>query len=81
MVTNAKKLRKKWKRLPKLAPCKAEAQCAALAKAGKVYAATSEYIDTLTFGAPVLPRHMTFSAARKMEINEIRLDQALEGLG
>ncbi|TPX45177.1 hypothetical protein SeLEV6574_g04024 [Synchytrium endobioticum] len=63
------------------APCEAEAQCAALAKAGKVYAAASEDMDTLTFGAPVLLRHMTFSEARKMEINEIHLDQALEGLG
>ena len=38
------------------APCEAEAQCAALAKAGKVYAAASEDMDTLTFGAPRLVR-------------------------
>jgi flap endonuclease-1 len=36
------------------APCEAEAQCAALAKAGKVYAAASEDMDTLTFAAPRL---------------------------
>jgi flap endonuclease-1 len=36
------------------APCEAEAQCAALAKADKVYAAASEDMDTLTFGAPRL---------------------------
>ena len=35
---------------------KAEAQCAVLAKAGKVYAAASEDMDTLTFGAPRLVR-------------------------
>ncbi|TPX30835.1 hypothetical protein SmJEL517_g05703 [Synchytrium microbalum] len=62
------------------APCEAEAQCAALAKAGKVYAAASEDMDTLTFGAPVLLRHLTFSEARKMNISEIHLDKALEGM-
>ncbi len=36
------------------APCEAESQCAALARAGKVYAAGSEDMDTLTFASPVL---------------------------
>jgi XPG I-region len=36
------------------APCEAEAQCAALCKAGKVYAVGTEDMDTLTFAAPVL---------------------------
>ncbi|KAJ3375954.1 Elongation of fatty acids protein 2 [Allomyces arbusculus] len=62
------------------APCEAEAQCAALAKSGKVYAAGSEDMDTLTFGAPVLLRHLTFSEARKTPIAEFHLDQALAGL-
>ncbi|KAI9599198.1 flap endonuclease 1-like protein [Syncephalis fuscata] len=62
------------------APCEAEAQCAALAKAGKVYAAATEDMDTLTFGAPILLRHLTFSEARKMPINEIHLDRVLAGL-
>ena len=61
-------------------PCEAEAQCAALAKAGKVYAAGSEDMDTLTFGTSVLLRHLTFSEARKMPIMEIQLDKVLEGL-
>nr|KAJ3420041.1 Elongation of fatty acids protein 2 [Polyrhizophydium stewartii] len=63
------------------APCEAEAQCAALAKAGKVYAAGSEDMDTLTFGAPVLLRHLTFSEAKKMPIAEFHHDKMLEGLG
>ncbi|TPX57175.1 hypothetical protein PhCBS80983_g04040 [Powellomyces hirtus] len=63
------------------APCEAESQCAALARAGKVYAAGSEDMDTLTFGTPILLRHLTFSEARKMPIAEIHLDKALEGLG
>ncbi|KAI9266384.1 PIN domain-like protein [Helicostylum pulchrum] len=62
------------------APCEAEAQCAELAKSGNVYAAASEDMDTLTFASPVLLRHMTFSEARKLPIDEINLQKALEGL-
>ncbi|RHZ90220.1 hypothetical protein Glove_2g39 [Diversispora epigaea] len=62
------------------APCEAEAQCAALAQAGKVYAAASEDMDTLTFSSPILLRHLTFSEARKMPIDEIHLSKVLEGL-
>ncbi|KAI8083318.1 PIN domain-like protein, partial [Gilbertella persicaria] len=63
------------------APCEAEAQCAELAIAGKVFAAASEDMDTLTFKAPILLRHLTFSEARKMPIDEVNLEKALEGLG
>ncbi|PHH90945.1 hypothetical protein CDD83_2152 [Cordyceps sp. RAO-2017] len=63
-----------------VAPTEAEAQCAALARAGKVYAAASEDMDTLCFDAPVLLRHLTFSEQRKEPIQEIRLDKVLEGL-
>lgn len=38
-------------------------------------------MDTLTFGTPVLLRHLTFSEARKEPINQISLDRVLEGLG
>ncbi|KAJ1919480.1 Elongation of fatty acids protein 2 [Mycoemilia scoparia] len=63
------------------APCEAEAQCAALAKSGKVWAAASEDMDTLCFGTPILLRHLTFSEARKMPIDEFHLDKVLDGLG
>ncbi|RPD62520.1 PIN domain-like protein [Lentinus tigrinus ALCF2SS1-7] len=63
-----------------VAPSEAEAQCAELARGGKVYAAGSEDMDTLTFGAPILLRHLTFSEARKTPISEINLQKALEGL-
>uniref|UniRef100_A0A093VA21 Flap endonuclease 1 n=1 Tax=Talaromyces marneffei PM1 TaxID=1077442 RepID=A0A093VA21_TALMA len=63
------------------APTEAEAQCAVLARAGKVYAAASEDMDTLCFEAPILLRHLTFSEQRKEPILEIHLDKALEGLG
>ena len=62
------------------APCEAEAQCAELCRAGKVYGAGSEDMDTLTFSTPVLLRHLTFSEARKMPILEVRLQPVLDGL-
>ncbi|XP_018562395.1 flap endonuclease 1 [Anoplophora glabripennis] len=62
------------------APCEAEAQCAAMVKAGKVFATATEDMDALTFGSKVLIRHMTFSEARKMPIQEIYLDKVLQGL-
>ncbi|KAN0072012.1 PIN domain-like protein [Elaphomyces granulatus] len=62
------------------APTEAEAQCAVLARAGKVYAAASEDMDTLCFETPILLRHLTFSEQRKEPIQEIHLDRALEGL-
>ncbi|KAH8108680.1 PIN domain-like protein [Phellopilus nigrolimitatus] len=63
-----------------IAPSEAEAQCAELARGGKVFAAGSEDMDTLTFNAPVLYRHLTFSEAKKQPISEINLQRALEGL-
>ncbi|EPQ50958.1 PIN domain-like protein [Gloeophyllum trabeum ATCC 11539] len=63
-----------------VAPSEAEAQCAELARGGKVYAAGSEDMDTLTFNAPILLRHLTFSEAKKQPISEIDLAKVLEGL-
>lgn len=63
------------------APTEAEAQCAVLARAGKVYAAASEDMDTLCFETPILLRHLTFAEQRKEPIQEIDLKRALEGLG
>lgn len=37
-------------------------------------------MDTLTFNAPILFRHLTFSEAKKQPISEINLKVALEGL-
>ncbi|GAD92262.1 hypothetical protein AN2764.2 [Paecilomyces variotii No. 5] len=62
------------------APTEAEAQCAVLARAGKVYAAASEDMDTLCFEAPILLRHLTFSEQRKEPIQEIHLARVLEGM-
>jgi len=63
------------------APCEAEAQCAELVKAGKVYAVGTEDMDALTFGSNVLLRHLTYSEARKMPIKEFYFDKILEGFG
>lgn len=37
-------------------------------------------MDTLTFSAPILFRHLTFSEAKKQPISEINLKAALDGL-
>lgn len=63
------------------APCEAEATCAALVKAGKVYAAATEDMDALTFGTPLLLRHLTASEAKKLPIQEFHLSRALEDIG
>ena len=62
------------------APCEAEAQCAALCKGGKVWAAASEDMDTLCFGTPIFLRHFTDPASRKKPILEFHLDMVLEEL-
>lgn len=58
----------------------AEAQCSAMVKAGKVYGVATEDMDALTFGATILLRHMTFSEARKMPVQEIHYEKVLKGL-
>lgn len=62
------------------APCEAEAQCAALVRSGKVYATATEDMDALTFGTNILLRHLTFSEARKMPVQEFFYDKLLSGL-
>lgn len=62
------------------APCEAEAQCAAMVKAGKVYATATEDMDALTFGTNVLLRHLTFSEARKMPVQEFFYEKILQEL-
>uniref|UniRef100_K3WPV9 Flap endonuclease 1 n=1 Tax=Globisporangium ultimum (strain ATCC 200006 / CBS 805.95 / DAOM BR144) TaxID=431595 RepID=K3WPV9_GLOUD len=63
------------------APCEAEATCAELAKSGKVFATGTEDMDALTFGSPVLYRRLTFAAAKKVPVLEVKLERALEDLG
>ncbi|XP_022094508.1 flap endonuclease 1-like [Acanthaster planci] len=62
------------------APSEAEAQCAALVKAGKVYAVGTEDMDALTFGGTVLLRHLTASETRKLPVQEFSLPRVLGGL-
>ncbi|TIA92300.1 hypothetical protein E3P77_00844 [Wallemia ichthyophaga] len=62
------------------APSEAEAQCAELVRGGKVWAAGSEDMDTLTFGAPILLRHLTFSEQKKEPISHYYFEEALSGL-
>jgi flap endonuclease-1 len=62
------------------APCEAEATCAVLAREGKVFATGTEDADALTFGTPVLVRHLNASESRKLPIVEVNLERALAGL-
>jgi len=62
------------------AESEAEAQCSVMVKAGKVFGVATEDMDALTFGANILLRHMTFSEARKMPVQEIHYDKVLKGL-
>lgn len=49
-------------------------------KGDKVFAAATEDMDALTFGANILLRRLTFSEARKMPVQEIHFDKVLAGL-
>lgn len=62
------------------APAEAEAQCAALAKGKKVFAAASEDMDTLTFGTTMLLRHLTAAESRGLPVTEIDLSIVLKSL-
>ncbi|KAH3745722.1 flap endonuclease 1 [Pelomyxa schiedti] len=63
------------------APCEAEAQCAVMAKAGIVWATSTEDMDALTFGTPILLRHLNFSDSKKDPILELHLDTVLKDMG
>ncbi|XP_024517942.1 flap endonuclease 1 isoform X1 [Selaginella moellendorffii] len=62
------------------APCEAEAECAALCKADKVYAVASEDMDSLTFGSPRFLRHLMEPASRKIPVMEFQISTALQEL-
>lgn len=63
------------------APSEAEAQCAELARSGKVFAAASEDMDTLCYEPKFLLRHLTVAEARKLPIDQIEFSEVLKGLG
>lgn len=58
------------------AACEADAQCAALVKAGKADAVVSDELDSLAFGACTLLRGIN---SQKEPITEITLSKVLEG--
>jgi len=65
-----------------VAPMEAEAECAALCKAGLVYATGTEDMDALTFATPVLIRKLTFAnqTAKGAKIQQMNYKKAIEGL-
>ncbi|CAD8155158.1 unnamed protein product [Paramecium octaurelia] len=60
-----------------IAPCEAEAQCAELCRAGKIYATATEDMDALTFRTPVLLRGFN---TKKEPIYEIIYDDMMKEL-
>jgi flap endonuclease-1 len=62
------------------APCEAEAQAAALCKAGLVYATGTEDMDALTFATPILVRKLTFANASKSMVQTMNYNKVIEGL-
>lgn len=66
-----------------LAPMEAEAEAAALCKAGKVWATGTEDMDALTFATPILVRKLTFAnqSAKGAQIQTMNYKKAIEGLG
>ncbi|KAL0308009.1 UNVERIFIED_CONTAM: Flap endonuclease 1 [Sesamum angustifolium] len=62
------------------APCEAEAQCAALCRADKVFAVASEDMDSLTFGAPRCLRHLMGPSSKKIPVLEFEVSKVLEEL-
>jgi len=62
------------------APCEAEATCAALVKANKAFAVGTEDMDALTFGTPVMLRHLHVAESKKMPIAEFNLEKILSGM-
>ncbi len=61
------------------APCEAESQCAELAKAGNVYGAASEDMDTLCYQPTVLLRNVTAAESRKLKIDQYDIKEVLKG--
>ena len=60
------------------AASEAEAQCAELVRAGKCWAVATEDMDALTFGAPILLRHLTYSQSKDRPVAEFRFDGVLQ---
>ena len=60
-------------------PGEADAQCAVLARAGKVWGVCTEDMDILTFGSPIILKN--FSASRNKQIIELNLEKIKSSLG
>jgi flap endonuclease-1 len=65
-----------------MAPMEAEAEAAALCKAGLVWATGTEDMDALTFQTPILIRKLTFAnqSAKGATIQQMDYKKAIEGL-
>ena len=64
-----------------VAPCEAEAECAALAKAGKAFGVATEDMDALAFATPYLIRHLSYSSGSGDEVIQISFEIMLKESG
>ncbi|KAL0245989.1 hypothetical protein GEMRC1_007205 [Eukaryota sp. GEM-RC1] len=62
------------------APTEAEAQCASMTKQGLTWATGTEDMDALTFGTPILLRHLTQAEQKGIPVREFRLEDLLSDL-
>ncbi|KAL0212687.1 hypothetical protein RCL1_006313 [Eukaryota sp. TZLM3-RCL] len=63
------------------APSEAEAQCAAMTREGVTWATATEDMDALTFGTPIMLRHLPQADQKGIPVKEFRLEEVLQGLG
>lgn len=63
------------------APCEAEATCAAMCKAGLVWAVGTEDMDTLTFAAPRVARNLMAPKSAEKPVLEFDYEKTIAGLG
>lgn len=62
------------------APCEAEAECAALCRAGLAWATATEDMDAIAHATPVLLRHLSYSKGNTDEVIEIDSNVVLQEL-
>ncbi len=74
MISNCKRLISSMGLPYVVAPSEGEAQAAAMASRGDVWAATSQDFDSLLFGSPRLVRNLTISGRRKLPNKDVYIE-------
>jgi len=74
MISDSKELLSRMGLPYILAPSEGEAQAAAMAHRGDVWAATSQDFDSLLFGSPILVRNLTITGRRKLPNKDVYVE-------